>query len=152
MGHVKTQVNKTGGWVRARSEFPTSLDRDKRLRELEADLMACSMGRRTGCKFCPCQSECDALWNRASTQSSVRYLLPGELEDFRKQFASIRQTAMRNEVVHIACCPECRMSGLRLYDENGDKCPVKGHHQWCRRCQEWVIPERRTVLRYGRLK
>lgn len=93
----KKQVNRDEMWNRAHSEFPTNLDHDKRLRQLEAELLACSMGRRRGCFDCPCQSECNILWDKASEKSSVRYLLFSELEDFRRQFAGISMMTGRTK-------------------------------------------------------
>jgi len=149
----RNNKNAKGLGIKPQSLYPTCADHDKGLLKLEKVLGVCCDSRgngspQYGCWTCPHRIACEKLWGRASTQSSVRKLLPEEVKRFKKQFAFIKVKS-GNEVVQIACCPKCQMAGLRLYDENGDKCPAMWHqHQWCRRCREWVIPEWGTICRH----
>ena len=90
----KDDIHQGQMWDRAQSLFPTCANHDGGLLELEKMLQVCCESRgngypKYGCWTCPSREGCEKLWGRASTQSSVRKLLPAEIKRFKEQFALI---------------------------------------------------------------
>jgi len=76
-------------WIRAQSDFPTSITNDADFQQLADELDVCSESKLTGCPGCSLRVGCERLWGQLSEKSSHRKLSADIIKEFRDRFNNL---------------------------------------------------------------